>query len=92
MLAVFERIRQRVINGDWRNHLVIKPEGYDAPGPGCLLQLLAQEGEITAGGILYADYAINSTLIEWNDDPSRTAQDVIDLLDRCIARQINGQD
>lgn len=92
MLAVLERIRQRVIAGDWRNHLVIKPEVYDAPGPGCLLQLFAQEGEVKAGGVLYTDPAVRPSIIEWNDAPERTAQDVIDLLDRCIARQINGQD
>lgn len=94
MLSLLEKVRQRVVDGDWRNHFVTKPEEWDEPGPGCLLQLFAQEGPDRPGacGVLLNDSELNFSIIAWNDAPERTAQDVLDLLDRCIARQILGQD
>jgi hypothetical protein len=85
-LTILNRVRERVIAGDWRNHLVAKEDEWCGPGPGCILQLFVQEGgKDTDSHYGLYDLLPDASLIQWNDDPARTPQDVIDLLDRAIA-------
>jgi hypothetical protein len=87
-LTILNRVRERVIAGDWRGHIAGQGmEGWEH-GPGCLLQLCAQEGdlEFNAQAVLIQTLIpTGNGIIYFNDRPARTPQDVIDLLDRAIA-------
>lgn len=79
-LAILNKVRERVVARDWRNHLV---EGGFDEGPGCILQLLSQENldldnrvELYKALKVYGD----SQILRWNDSPDRTSEDVIALL------------
>jgi hypothetical protein len=91
------RVRSRLIGTGWKQGYFGHPEG-----PNCLVGAVDYEvttftdqGRVTGAlldtlngdqyhGDLY--FSHRSRLINWNDAPGRTIEDVLDLIDRTIAR------
>lgn len=95
MLSILERLRKRVEQGDWRNHLVGKDMTGWKSGPGCLIQLLAQEGDSefvaldAVGRAIYSKY--ESGIMNFNDNPKRTIQEVLDIIDLTIKTELQNR-
>lgn len=91
-ISLLERIRARVVKGDWRNYLAWDDnplvDVWHDKIPGCILQLCSQEEEGNAEDrvSLYdaLDPNYTGSMITWNDEPSRTSEEVIALIDKAI--------
>lgn len=91
-LTILNRVRERVVAGDWRNHLT-SPDSWKDKVPGCILQLCVQEGDEFQVELYSALEAqgFESSIIVWNDAPGRTPEEVIALIDQAIAIAIKGE-
>lgn len=95
-------LRDKVVAGLWRNHVVHR-FSYDEQGNffeyapksegGCLIQLCcrivhgyaAQEALTTT---LHARSTEWAAIIDWNDQPTRTDEEVLDLIDETLFSEL----